>query len=355
MVDNAELVVNGGNGGTGAVSGHREKFVPRGGPDGGDGGNGGDVILEADSNIEDLAWFKSRRSFHAEKGQPGGSNKKSGRNGADLVIKVPVGTMAWNIGRGPDKTLLADLSWDGAKVKVAVGGRGGWGNMHFATPSRQMPMKAKAGTGGEQRNLELEMRLLADIVLVGPPNTGKSTLLKSISRAPAVVAEYPFSTTEPVLGTVDLVKKNVVVVELPGVVPGSHAGRGLGNRFLRHAQRAGALVYVLAGDSDDPVADYATVKDELRLYDNSLVGKRQIVVVNKADLSEVQDKVPTLKRRFKKFGAEVDFISARTGQGVRELIEKAANVAAEVEKAGAEVIAESPVVVFRPKPKQRKS
>ncbi len=352
MVDNVEITVLAGKGGDGAVTLHREKFAPRGGPDGGDGGNGGDVVIEADSNIDDLSRFRAQQSFRAQKGQPGGSNKKSGKNGETLVIGVPVGTLVRDIGRIPP-VLLADLLKHGDRVLVASGGRGGWGNMHFATPSRQVPMEAKPGAPGEELRLELELRLAADIALVGPPNTGKSSLLKAVSRAQPVVADYPFATREPVLATVDFAGRSVVLVELPGIVPGSHQGKGLGNKFLRHAQRASAIVYLLAGDSQDPVGDFVDVRGELFLYDDSLKAKPQLVAVNKADLPSVRGRMPSLKRKFQGLGVQAHFVSALSGRGARELIEKAAQAAESAKET--QTIEQVPEVIFRPKPKVRKS
>ncbi|MDO8472525.1 MAG: GTPase ObgE, partial [Dehalococcoidia bacterium] len=344
-----------GKGGDGAVTFHREKFMPRGGPDGGDGGNGGDVILHADSNMDDLSKFQSFRSFRAEAGQPGGPEKRSGKNAPDLLISVPVGTLVRDVATEP-AAVLADLSQHGDSRVVAGGGRGGWGNLHFVTSSKQMPMHAKPGLRGDERQLQLELRLMADIALVGPPNTGKSTLLKDVSNAPATVGDYPFTTREPVLGSVDLGTRDAVIVELPGILPGANEGRGLGVGFLRHAQRAGALVYVIAGDSPDPIADYEAVLEEVYLYDDGLKAKPQFVAINKFDLPEVKEKKATLKRKFRKLGVTPSFISASSGDGVRELIENAAQAAQAAQKTAVSAeVAETPVTVFRPTPKRRKT
>lgn len=355
MVDNVEILVRAGKGGNGAVTFHREKFMPRGGPDGGDGGNGGKVTLQADCNLDDLAKFKSRRSFRAEAGQPGGLQKKSGKNGADLTIGVPVGTLVRDVGIEP-AVVLADLSSDGDSVVVADGGRGGWGNMHFATSSKQTPMISKPGQKGDERRLQLELRLMADVALVGMPNAGKSSLLKAVSNAPVTIGEYAFSTREPILGSVDLGKSICVIVELPGILAGAHEGRGLGVAFLRHAIRVGALLYLVDGSSADPVGDYETVRDEICLYDEELKGKPQVVAVNKSDLPEVKAKKVELRRRFRKLGLTVSFVSAADGDGVRKLIVKAAEAAAGSGKAKSPPPSEDGLVtIFRPTPKPRKA
>lgn len=249
--------------------------------------------------------------------------------------------------------LLADLTQHGEGVTVAGGGKGGRGNVHFATSTNQAPTEAEEGTPGQERRLRFEMRLAADIALVGPPNSGRSSLLRSVSRAPVAVAEYPFTTRGPELGAVDLHGKSVVVVDLPGLMPGSHAGKGLGNSFLRHAQRSGALVYVIAGDAGDPIADYLMLREELGLYDKGLLRKPHVVAVNKADLPSVQAVMEELRKAFHRRQVEPHFISAQTGQGVMEVLAEsmAGAKAAVVEAAGVE---EEPVEVIRPKPKARK-
>ncbi|MEW6034726.1 MAG: Obg family GTPase CgtA [Chloroflexota bacterium] len=354
MVDNVEVLVQGGRGGAGAASFHREKYAPRGGPDGGDGGSGGDVIIEADGNVEDLGWFKARRVFRAADGERGGKNRKSGRGSEALVLRVPVGTLVWERDQVGGKRLLADLVEPHVGVRVALGGRGGRGNAHFATPHHQVPTEAEEGHEGEQRRLELELRLMADVVLVGPPSSGKSLLLGRVSRAPVTVAEYPFTTRQPVLGAVDLGMERIVLMELPGLVPGASLGRGLGNGFLRHAKRARALLFVLAGDTADPVSDYVAVRDEVSLYDEGLLHRPQMVAVNKVDLPSVQARLSQLREHFQKLGVPVCFISAQTGQGVPELLALAAAKAEEgARRSEAESSVQEEVVVFRPRPRKK--
>lgn len=348
IVDNAEITVRGGKGGDGAVSLHREKYAPRGGPDGGDGGDGGNVVLEADRNISDLSWFKSKRNFQAEDGGKGGSNKRSGKKGEDLVVRVPVGTLVLAAGEDSSGELLIDLSQDGSRAIVARGGNGGWGNVHFATASQQTPTEAKQGQPGEERRLELDLRLMADVVIIGPPNSGKSALLARVSRAPVKVAEYPFSTTAPVMGVVDLGYKTLVMAELPAIVDGSHLGKGLGNRFLRQAERAPVLLLLIGGDSADPVADYDMLSRELSLYDEAMGRKSRLVAVNKTDLPEAHSRLGELRAAFEQLGVRVHAISAVTGEGVDELVAAAARAASDVPKAEPE---ERPVPVLRPRPK----
>ncbi|MBI2858584.1 MAG: GTPase ObgE [Chloroflexi bacterium] len=348
MVDNAEIVVKGGNGGDGAVTFHREKFAPRGGPDGGDGGTGGDVFIVADRNIDDLSRFKAQRRFQAENGQPGGRNKKSGRTGQSLVVGVPVGTQVRDTA-GPAPVLLADLTYHGDRVSAAKGGRGGWGNMHFATPSHQLPMEARPGARGEEKRISLELRLMADVALIGKPNSGKSTLLRSVSRATPEVADYPFSTREPVLGSVEVRDRSIVLIELPGLIEGSHQGKGLGNGFLKHAQRAGSLLFLVAGDSPDPISDFLTVRGEVYLYDESLKSKPQLVAVTRTDLPSVRGRIPWLRRRFLELGIVPFFVSGTTGKGVQEMLQSAVSMVVELE-----IPPEAQVAVFRPKPKARR-
>jgi len=350
IVDNVEITVQGGKGGDGAVSFHREKFAPRGGPDGGDGGDGGNVVLEADCNISDLSWFKSRRTFAAEEGGKGGGNKRSGGRGEDLVVRVPAGTLVMAAGEDDSRQLLIDLPQHGSRAIVARGGSGGWGNMHFAKPNQQTPMEAKLGKPGEERRLELDLRLMVDIVIVGPPNSGKSALLARISHASVKVAEYPFSTTAPVMGVVQVGYKAMVVAELPALMTGSHEGKGLGNRFLRQADRAAAVMLLVGGDSADPVADYNMLSRELSFYDEALARKPRVVAVNKVDLPEVSSKVPEINAAFERLGLPAHFISALTGQGVDDLVAAAARATSDIPKPAP---AECPVPVLRPRPKAR--
>lgn len=322
--DQAKIVVKAGNGGNGAVSFHREKYVPRGGPDGGDGGRGGDVSLRVDPSLNTLLPFHYQQHFRAEDGQPGQGNRKSGRDGADLTIAVPPGTVVIDEATGE---VLGDLVEPGETLLVARGGLGGRGNQHFATPSHQVPRFAEKGEPGEERVLRLELKLLADVGLVGLPNAGKSTLLAAVSAARPKIADYPFTTLEPMLGVVDVPGReggSFVLADLPGLIAGASRGAGLGFEFLRHVERTRLLLHVLDGsgglEGRNPLEDLHTVYNELVSYSAALAGKPQIVAVNKMDLREAQENWPHLAESLRALGYEVYPISAATGQGVGELI-----------------------------------
>ncbi|MDO8490608.1 MAG: GTPase ObgE [Dehalococcoidia bacterium] len=347
MLDRVEIHVKGGDGGAGSVSFRREKFVPLGGPDGGDGGRGGSVTLATDSGLSTLDAFRFKKRFHAEAGKNGAHQKMHGKDAEDLALRVPVGTIVYAVGGG-EKQLLADLDAVGSQVVVARAGRGGWGNSHFATSTYQAPDYAQKGQPGEEKKLLLELKLLADVGLVGYPNVGKSTLLAAVSAARPKIADYPFTTLEPGLGVVDLGYRTFVVADLPGLIEGAHLGRGLGHDFLAHVERTKVLIHLLDGASPDPLDDLHKVNAELLLHEASLAEKPQLVAVNKIDLPDVRERIPELKRKLKQEGS-VFFISAATKEGVRELLEKAAAVLNAVAQA---VPAKAPEVkVFRPRPR----
>ena len=292
----------------------REKFVPRGGPDGGDGGKGGDVIIQADEGLTTLAHFRHRRTYKGEPGTPGAGGKRHGRNGAVLLLKVPVGTVIKS-----DDGATWDLDESGASVVVARGGDGGRGNARFSNSVRQAPLFAEKGMPGEELELHLELKLLADVGLVGLPNAGKSTLLRAVSHATPDVGDFPFTTLEPVLGVVEMGIDAFVMADLPGLIEGASEGVGLGHQFLRHVERTRVIVHVLDASAADPVQDYETVRKELELYDTRLVERPEIVALNKIDLPDAREAAERLKDAFP--GKTVMLVSGATSEGTRELLQ----------------------------------
>lgn len=322
MIDNVFIYIASGNGGDGAVSGRREKFVPRGGPDGGDGGSGGSVIVECDPNINTLLAFRYKRRFAADNGKNGAGALKHGRDGDDVRISVPVGTQIWNADANPPQ-LLADLAVERQRVTLARGGRGGRGNAYFASPTNQFPLLAEQGEQGESLRLRLELKLLADIGIIGLPNAGKSSLLSVVSAARPKVAAYPFTTLEPALGVVEHRLQTFVMVDIPGLIEGAHEGVGLGHDFLRHIERTRALVHMVDGSTPDPLDDYRKINAELTQFNADLAAKPQIVAVNKTDITEVRQRQPELKAAFAAEGIDALFISAVTHNGIDALLDKA--------------------------------
>lgn len=321
FVDEAVIYVKGGDGGNGAVSFRREKFVPRGGPDGGDGGRGGHVILEASKSVKTLVDFHYKRHYKAERGQHGRGKRQKGRSGRDLVLKVPVGTVVYDADTGE---VLADLAEEGQRVVVARGGRGGRGNAHFATPWRQAPRFAEKGEPGEERRIRLELKLLADVGIVGFPNVGKSTLISRISAAKPKIADYPFTTLVPNLGVVRVDEfRSFVVADLPGLIEGAHKGAGLGHQFLRHIERCKLLLHMVdcaRPYTGDPVSDFEVISEELRLYNERLSKLPQVIAANKCDLPEFWPNFERAKAEWERRGYKVFPISALTGQGLKELV-----------------------------------
>jgi len=289
FVDEALIWVKAGDGGRGCVSFRREKYVPRGGPDGGDGGKGGDVILEADPNLKTLLDYRYKREYKAQNGEPGKGKNQHGKDGKPLILKVPVGTIVKDA--QTDK-VIADLSKPFERLVVARGGKGGRGNARFATPIRQAPHFAEPGQPGEERWLKLELKLLADVGLIGFPNTGKSTLLRKISRARPEVAPYPFTTLRPYLGVVRFEDKEFIVADIPGLIEGAHKGIGLGNQFLKHIERTRLLVHLIdISNGEEALELYEKIRNELKLYKEDLLEKPELVVLNKIDLPQVREKV----------------------------------------------------------------
>ena len=297
MIDNVLIHINSGNGGDGVVRGRREKFVPRGGPDGGDGGNGGNIIAKCDENMNTLLAFRYQRRFAAGNGGNGDSALKHGADGEDVVIRLPVGTQVWDADADTPR-LLADLTTPGQTVELAHGGAGGRGNAYFASATNQYPLLAEKGEQGESLNLRLELKLLADVGIIGLPNAGKSSLLSVVSAARPKVADYPFTTLEPALGVVEHRRKTFVMVDIPGIIEGAHDGVGLGHDFLRHVERTRALVHMIDGSASDPLRDYRQINDELRMFSEELASKPQVVAVNKTDITEVSEIAPLLDEMF---------------------------------------------------------
>lgn len=316
FVDELRIDVVAGDGGAGRVSFRREKFVPRGGPDGGDGGDGGAVILLADSKLMSLESLASRRIYRAENGASGGGNKKHGKNGADLVLEVPAGTLIKDAERGH---VLKDLDRSGAQVVIAQGGKGGRGNTRFATSTDRTPRKAEPGTPGERRELRLELKLIADVGLVGYPNAGKSTLLNALSSAQPRIAPYPFTTLTPNLGIIDHDYEAYVVADVPGLIEGASEGKGLGHQFLRHVERTRVLLHLIDASDPRPVGEaYQAVRDEMDAFGGELLSKPETVVLTKMDLVEDRDDVV---RQAREHGLEPQLVSSVTREGVQELIE----------------------------------
>lgn len=324
LVDEAKILVRAGGGGKGSVSFRREKFAPRGGPDGGDGGRGGHIYIAADSKHRTLIEFLRRVHFRAGNGGHGSGNKKHGRNGRDLTISVPVGTVVWDEQTGEP---LADLAAAGTQCQVARGGSGGRGNARFATSRHQAPRFAEKGEPGQERSLRLELKLLSDVGIVGVPNAGKSSLLARVSAARPKIADYPFTTLEPILGVVRVdEERSFVLADLPGLIEGSHMGHGLGHEFLRHVERTRVILHVLDMASDrDPVAAFDTINRELSLYSAALAQVPQVVAANKIDLPFARERLPAVRGELQKRGlpgraGDVFAISALTGDGLQPLI-----------------------------------
>ncbi|HOM60902.1 MAG TPA: GTPase ObgE [Anaerohalosphaeraceae bacterium] len=321
FIDRAKIVVKGGDGGHGCVSFRREKFIPKGGPDGGDGGKGGSVYFRVDPSVDTLLDFSGRHIWEAQNGQPGEGKNKHGADGQDLIIPVPPGTLVYDDERN---LLLADLDQEGMQVCIARGGRGGKGNKAFATSVRQTPRYAQKGKPGQMRNLRLELKLIADVGLVGMPNAGKSTLISRCSKARPKIADYPFTTLSPVLGIVELSGfRRFVMADIPGLIEGAHKGAGLGHDFLRHIERTRILVHlldILPTDHSDPIANYHTIRKELELYSPKLLEKPEVIVLNKIDLDPDRTLVKEYTERLP--GEKpILAVSAVTGEGIAELNE----------------------------------
>lgn len=320
FIDEVKIYVKAGDGGNGCISFRREKYCPKGGPDGGDGGDGGSIIIKADPRRHTLVDLRYRPYYKARRGVHGKGKKKYGARGQDLVIHVPVGTIIKDLETG---RILGDLDKEGGQFLAARGGKGGRGNAHFATPTRQAPRFAEAGTFGQERELKLELKLIADVGLIGLPNVGKSTLISAISSARPKIADYPFTTLVPNLGVVKAGDfQSFVIADIPGLIEGAHQGTGLGDRFLRHIERSAILVHLVDISADherNPVHDLQVINNELLQYGKNLKNKTQIVVGNKIDRAS-SGKVEMLKVHCKKQGQPCFFISALTSEGTKPLI-----------------------------------
>lgn len=319
FVDRARIYVKGGDGGNGCLAFRREKFVPRGGPSGGDGGRGGSVILRASRHLNTLVAFRFQQHFRAERGGHGEGSNRHGKDGADLVVEVPVGTQVFE---EETRCLLADLVEDGQEAVVAQGGRGGRGNANFATATNQAPRRTEPGQPGEARTLILELKVLADVGLVGYPNAGKSTLISVLSAARPKIADYPFTTLSPQLGVVAFDDfRSLVIADIPGLIEGAHAGTGLGDQFLRHVERCRALLHLVDVSGlgpEDPVQAVHTVNRELELYNPALLRKPQILIASKLD-AVVPERLQALEEFARSAGIELLAISGVSGQGIPEL------------------------------------
>ena len=344
FVDEVNIHVAAGHGGRGCLAFRREKFVPRGGPSGGDGGHGGSVFIVASPHTNTLINYRFHPEFSARRGDHGQGSNRTGHGGADLELAVPVGTLVYEKTGDPSEPLrlLADLAIAGQRVLVAHGGRGGLGNAHFATSTNRAPRKVQPGEAGEEKDLRLELKLLADVGLVGFPNAGKSTLIARISAARPRIADYPFTTLTPNLGVVRLSDdRSFVVADVPGLIEGAHRGLGLGHQFLRHLERTKVLVHLVdvsGSTGRDPVADLDTVRRELELFQPALASKPQLVAANKMDAVDDPSRVANLERRAHAFGLPFFRISGATGSGVALLLEAAwTRLAAERAAAAADI------------------
>lgn len=344
FIDQAEIFVRSGKGGNGMVHFRREKFVPRGGPDGGDGGRGGDVILEVKATANTLAPFRHVMRYLADDGKNGGSTNKYGRSAENLIIPVPPGTVVYDVASGE---LLGDLTTDGQQLTVCKGGRGGRGNAHFKSARNQVPTTAEKGEPSEEKRIRLELKLIADIGIIGVPNAGKSTLLSALTNAKPEIAPYPFTTLVPNLGVASIDDDtHVVLADIPGLIEGASRGVGLGFEFLRHIQRTRVLIHLLDGLSEDPLADFSQINSELAIFDPNLGRKPQVVAINKMDQPEAQERLPKIRAELKERGIELLTLSALARTDVRPLLIQAYSRLSETPPLEETAI---PMPVYRPK------
>jgi len=366
MIDTAKISIKAGNGGEGCVSFRREKYVPLGGPDGGDGGKGGDVLIIASEGHHMLTAFRFVRRFKAGDGENGRGRLKSGKSGKDCILEVPVGTIIKEQDEEGQEEIVADLTENGATFILAVGGEGGKGNKKFARSENRTPLLAEGGEETSERTLSLELQVLADVGIIGKPSVGKSSILGSCSRARPTVADYPFTTLEPVLGLVDVGYRTFVIAEIPGLIEGAHKGSGLGHEFLRHAKRTEGIVHVLDGTSDDLTRDYKQIKEEMLLYDKHLLDKWEVIAVNKVDLISVKERKEEIENELLLLLKEeadegitrgkIHFVSAANGEGVSDLMQELARTLNETKLQG-EISAkktDKDISVITPKPRTEK-
>ncbi len=319
FIDYAEIEVKAGSGGDGAVTFRREKYVPKGGPSGGNGGKGGDIIIEAHHNLSTLLDFRYKKIYKAQNGEPGGNSLKDGKSGKDIIIKVPVGTIIKNTSTSK---VIADLDEDEKKIVIVKGGKGGKGNSNFATPTNQTPRFAENGKPGEQNKIILELKLIADVGLVGFPNAGKSTLISVISSAKPKIADYPFTTLEPVLGIVKYKDyQSFTIADIPGIIEGAHEGKGLGHKFLRHIERTKILLFLIDITSEDYQKTFDILNNELSNYSKVLSGKKKIVAISKADLVEEEKLKKISKKKIKNSDLPLLVFSSATKLGLEGLLD----------------------------------
>ncbi|MQF98004.1 MAG: GTPase ObgE [SAR202 cluster bacterium] len=366
MIDTANISIRAGNGGEGCVSFRREKYVPLGGPDGGDGGKGGDVIIVASEGHHMLTAFRFIRRFKAGDGGNGRGRLKSGKSGKDCILEVPVGTIIKEQDERGKEAIVADLKENGAKFVLAVGGEGGKGNKKFARSENRTPLLAEDGEETSEKNLSLELQVLADVGIIGKPSVGKSSILRTCSRARPAVADYPFTTLEPVLGLVDVGYKTFVIAEIPGLIEGAHKGSGLGHEFLRHAKRTEGIVHLLDGTSDDLTRDYNQIKEEMLMYDKHLLDKWEVIAVNKVDMVANENQKQEIEKELLcllgggseegKNRGKIHFVSAVSGEGVNELMQELASTLTETlsQKEISAKRTENNPPVITPKPRMEK-
>jgi GTP-binding protein len=347
VIDSARIHIRAGDGGHGLINFRREKYVPRGGPDGGDGGRGGDVVLIARESINGLGQFRYKKEYKAQAGGNGAGGKKHGKNGADLVLAVPPGTIARD---GLSGDFLGEVTDVDQTLLIARGGKGGRGNVHFATPSNQAPYISETGQRGEERWVELELKLLSDVGLVGLPNAGKSTLVSAVSRAQPRIADYPFTTLEPVLGVVEVGFDSYVMADLPGLIEGAHEGHGLGLEFLRHVERTRLLVHVVDASRPDPAQDVAVIDHELASYRPPLSDRPQVLAFNKMDIPDAQERKAELAALARDLGRQSFFISAAGRQGTEDLAKAVFEILQRLRESDIAPIVDE-AAVLRPRPR----
>ena len=353
MIDSVLIQITSGSGGDGAISGRHEKFVPRGGPDGGDGGRGGNVIIVGDHNENTLINFRYEKNFSASNGENGSKAKKHGKDGDDVVIRVPVGTQIIN----ETGSVVADILNSGEEYMAAPGGRGGYGNVKYSSSTSQYPVIAQAGEEGLKTSLRLELKLIADVGIIGVPNAGKSSLITFLTAARPKIANYPFTTIDPVLGIVEHRDKDFVMVDIPGLIEGAHEGIGLGHEFLRHIERTRVLIHLVDGTSENPSEDFHKINKELALFNEALIGKPQILAINKVDLDEVSVLAEDIRDSMGEDAWKFHIISAVSGEGVGSMMDEVVQVLSDqpsVIPPNLSVdLQETDIPVIRPEPRRR--
>ena len=353
MIDSVLIQITSGSGGDGAISGRHEKFVPRGGPDGGDGGRGGNVIIVGDHNENTLINFRYEKNFSASNGENGSKAKKHGKDGDDVVIRVPVGTQIIN----ETGSVVADILTSGEEYLAAPGGRGGYGNVKYSSSTSQYPVIAQAGEEGLKTSLRLELKLIADVGIIGVPNAGKSSLITFLTAARPKIANYPFTTIDPVLGIVEHRDKDFVMVDIPGLIEGAHEGIGLGHEFLRHIERTRVLIHLVDGTSENPSEDFHKINKELALFNEALIGKPQILAINKVDLYEVSVLAEDIRDSMGEDAWKFHIISAVSGEGVGSMMDEVVQVLSDqpsVIPPNLSVdLQETDIPVIRPEPRRR--